>query len=226
MRGRCREYNQNPRRPRGCKGLIAMDIAPARIAPLLRMVDEVVVSFSVAAGFLAAVPLCAVQGSLLVEWSPDLFLSTWLLAFLAVYPFVCALLNARYLLASPGDASKAAASERMETVTVVAGAFGVLCAAALVSTLRLDTTSPGGLAAAGLGMVAGLIWYAASRILPRGREGSTPALAFLLAASAVFGLIGTVGAGFSWKVLVLLYPLNLLLVLAKLVRRSRHRRNG
>ena len=74
------------------------------------MVDEGVVSFSVAASFLAAVPLCAIQGSWLAEWSFDLFFATWILAFLAAYPFVCALLNAYFLAALPVDRERMAAS--------------------------------------------------------------------------------------------------------------------
>ena len=86
------------------------------------MVDEGVVSFSVAASFLAAVPLCAIQGSWLAEWSFDLFFATWILASLAAYPFVCALLNAYFLAALPVDRERMAASGRMETATIVAGA--------------------------------------------------------------------------------------------------------
>ena len=72
------------------------------------MVDEGVVSFSVAASFLAAVPLCAIQGSWLAEWSFDLFFATWILASLAAYPFVCALLNAYFLAALPVDRERMA----------------------------------------------------------------------------------------------------------------------
>ena len=89
----------------------------ARLSLFFRMVDEGVVSFSVAASFLAAVPLCAIQGSWLAEWSFDLFFATWILASLAAYPFVCALLNAYFLAALPVDRERMAASGRMETAT-------------------------------------------------------------------------------------------------------------
>ena len=116
----------------------------ARLSLFFRMVDEGVVSFSVAASFLAAVPLCAIQGSWLAEWSFDLFFATWILASLAAYPFVCALLNAYFLAALPVDRERMAASGRMETATIVAGAFGLLCAACLTDSSRMETVSTAG----------------------------------------------------------------------------------
>lgn len=197
------------------------------------MVDEGIVSFSVAAGFLVAVPLCAVQGSWLVEWSFSMFLATWVLAFLTAYPFVCVLLNTCYLTAPPDDVARVAAGRRMEAATVAAGAFGVLCAALLTAPSRVETAvgsgSVDGLAVVGVGMLACLVWYAAARFLPKGAETSAstiPALAALLVASTAFGLICTASAGLVWNVLVLLYPLNLLLILAKHLRTRLHERRG
>ena len=165
------------------------------------MVDEGVVSFSVAASFLAAVPLCAIQGSWLAEWSFDLFFATWILASLAAYPFVCALLNAYFLAALPVDRERMAASGRMETATIVAGAFGLLCAACPTARFRSKSAaSPGSEAMA--------------------------ALSALIVSSTTFGLVCTVGTGLVWKILVLMYPLNLLLVLAKLAKGSKDAEAG
>ncbi len=183
------------------------------------MVDEGVVSFSVAASFLAAVPLCAIQGSWLAEWSFDLFFATWILASLAAYPFVCALLNAYFLAALPVDRERMAASGRMETATIVAGAFGLLCAA-----------STAGRTFVGAGMLACLFWYATARF--RSKSAASPgseamaALSALIVSSTTFGLVCTVGTGLVWKILVLMYPLNLLLVLAKLAKGSKDAEAG
>lgn len=203
----------------------------ARLALLFRMVDEGIVSFSVAAGFLVAVPLCAVQGSWIVEWSFGMFVATWVLAFLTAYPFVCVLLNTCYLTAPPDDAVRAAAGKRMEAATIFAGAFGVLCAALLTVPSHVDSaveTGPvDGLAIVGVGMLACLAWYAAARFLPRVGEPSAstmPALAALLVASTAFGLLCTVCSGLVWKALVMLYPFNLLLILAKHLRTRLHER--
>ena len=163
------------------------------------MVDEGVVSFSVAASFLAAVPLCAIQGSWLAEWSFDLFFATWILASLAAYPFVCALLNAYFLAALPVDRERMAASGRMETFV-------------------------------GAGMLACLFWYATARF--RSKSAASPgseamaALSALIVSSTTFGLVCTVGTGLVWKILVLMYPLNLLLVLAKLAKGSKDAEAG
>lgn len=186
------------------------------------MVDEGIVSFSVAVGFVAAIPLCALQGSWLVEWSLIVFFATWIFSFLTAYPFVCALLSAYYLLASFREVSKAEAGSRMEAATVIAGAFGVLCAAFLASSSRVDATivsgSAGEFALAGLGMIACVLWYAATHFLSKDAEASPSAiaaLALLLAASTMFGLVSTAGSSSFWMGLVLLYPFNLLLILAK-----------
>ncbi|MFQ9181492.1 MAG: hypothetical protein ACLR3C_17640 [Eggerthella lenta] len=83
-------------------------------------------SFSVAASFLAAVPLCAIQGSWLAEWSFDLssLHGSWRPWRLTL---VCALLNAYFLAALPVD------RERMAPAAHGDGndrrwAFGLLCA--------------------------------------------------------------------------------------------------
>ena len=163
------------------------------------MVDEGVVSFSVAASFLAAVPLCAIQGSWLAEWSFDLFFATWILAFLAAYPFVCALLNAYFLAALPVDRERMAASGRMETATIVAGAFGLLCAACLTDSSRMETVSTAGRTFVGAGMLACLFWYATARF--RSKSAASPgaeamtALSALIVSSTTFGLVCTVGTG-------------------------------
>lgn len=203
----------------------------ARFALLLRMVDEGIVSFSVAAAFLVAVPLCAVQGSWLVEWSFGVFVATWVLAFLTAYPFVCALLNACYLTASPDDAARAAAGKRMETATIAAGAFGVLCAALLTSPSRVDAAAADALAVVGAGMLACLAWHAATRVRAKGdcsdpSASSMAALSALVASSTAFGLICTACSALVWKVLVLLYPFNLALILVKHLRAQMHARRG
>ena len=179
------------------------------------MVDEGVVSFSVAASFLAAVPLCAIQGSWLAEWSFDLFFATWILAFLAALPV---------------DRERMAASGRMETATIVAGAFGLLCAACLTDSSRMETVSTAGRTFVGAGMLACLFWYATARF--RSKSAASPgseamaALSALIVSSTTFGLVCTVGTGLVWKVLVLMYPLNLLLVLAKLAKGSKDAEAG
>ena len=202
----------------------------ARLSLFFRMVDEGVVSFSVAASFLAAVPLCAIQGSWLAEWSFDLFFATWILASLAAYPFVCALLNAYFLAALPVDRERMAASGRMETATIVAGAFGLLCAACLTDSSRMETVSTAGRTFVGAGMLACLFWYATARV--RSKSAASPgseamaALSALIVSSTTFGLVCTVGTGLVWKILVLMYPLNLLLVLAKLAKGSKDAEAG
>lgn len=203
-----------------------MELDAAPPASLSRVIDEAVVTVSVAATFVASVPLCAIQGIWLVVWSPVLFFIIWPLAFLAVYPFVCALLGTRYLLASPDDSVKPKAGERMEAVTVAAGAFGVLCVAALTFFLGVGSVaanvSVGVLAVTGMGMLACLLWYAIARFASGAGRSSmlaVAALAALIATSTVFGFVVTDEAGLAWRVLALMYPINLSLVLAKLVRR-------
>lgn len=195
----------------------------------MRMVDEGIVSFSVATGFLLAVPLCAVQGSWLVEWSFGMFVATWALAFLTAYPFVCALLNACFLTAPPDDLVRAAAGRRMEAATIAAGAFGVLCAAILTVPSRVGSSAAGALAAVGAVMLACLAWYGSTR-LPSNGGGSSPSslapLASLLASSTAFGLVCIVGSALVWKILVLLYPFNLLLILAKHLKARLHARRA
>ena len=182
------------------------------------MVDEGVVSFSVAASCLAAVPLCAIQGSWLAEWSFDLFFATWILASLAAYPFVCALLNAYFLAALPVDRERMAASGRMETATC------------LTDSSRMETVSTAGRTFVGAGMLACLFWYATARF--RSKSAASPgseamaALSALIVSSTTFGLVCTVGTGLVWKILVLMYPLNLLLVLAKLAKGSKDAEAG
>lgn len=195
-----------------------------RLAPLSRMVDEGIVPFFMAACFVAAVPLCAIQGRWLVEWSPILFFAIWFIAFLTACPFVCALLNARYLLASPDDPAKTKAGARMEAVTVATGAFGVLCAAVLASSARAGLAaapaSVGVLAVTGLGMLACLLWYVIARFVSGAVKPSMSAiaaLAALIATSMAFGLVVTDEIGLAWRFLALMYPLNLLLMLAKLI---------
>ena len=175
-------------------------------------------------------PLCAIQGSWLAEWSFDLFFATWILAFLAAYPFVCALLNAYFLAALPVDRERMAASGRMETATIVAGAFGLLCAACLTDSSRMETVSTAGRTFVGAGMLACLFWYATARF--RSKSAASPgseamtALSALIVSSTTFGLVCTVGTGLVWKILVLMYPLNLLLVLAKLAKGSKDAEAG
>ena len=126
------------------------------------------------------------------------------MAFLAAYPFVCALLNAYFLAALPVDRERMAASGRMETATIVAGAFGLLCAACLTDSSRMETVSTAGRTFVGAGMLACLFWYATARF--RSKSAASP--------------------GLVWKILVLMYPLNLLLVLAKLAKGSKDAEAG
>ena len=48
----------------------------------------------------------------------------------------------------------------------------------------------------------------------------------MIVSSTTFGLVCTVGTGLVWKILVLMYPLNLLLVLAKLAKGSKDAEAG
>lgn len=146
------------------------------------------------------------------------------------YPFVCALLNAYFLAALPVDRERMAASGRMETATIVAGAFGLLCAACLTDSSRMETVSTAGRTFVGAGMLACLFWYATARF--RSKSAASPgseamaALSALIVSSTTFGLVCTVGTGLVWKNLVLMYPLNLLLVLAKLAKGSKDAEAG
>lgn len=138
----------------------------------------------------------------------------------------------RLLLAAlPVDRERMAASGRMETATIVAGAFGLLCAACLTDSSRMETVSTAGRTFVGARHARRACSGMRRLVSDRNRPASPgseamAALSALIVSSTTFGLVCTVGTGLVWKILVLMYPLNLLLVLAKLAKGSKDAEAG
>ena len=193
------------------------------------MVDEGVVSFSVAASFLAAVPCAPSREAGL----PSVFRPVLRYMDLGVpggLPF--RLRTAERLL--PGGSacrSRADGGQRAHgDGNDRRWGVGLLCAACLTDSSRMETVSTAGRTFVGAGMLACLFWYATARF--RSKSAASPgseamaALSALIVSSTTFGLVCTVGTGLVWKILVLMYPLNLLLVLAKLAKGSKDAEAG
>lgn len=195
---------------------------------LIRLFDEHAVTLSVSASFIAAIPMVLMQLGKFGAVSPVQFVIFTLVAVSITFPLACSAMNARYLVVSDCCKQCIDAGVRMETATIVVGALGILCSTAFLFVVEpdiVDSAEIGWMLASGVMIILAIIGFFLSRSLDDLHEKANRAmiaLAVQFVASIVFETFLLSYSDALLAALLLLYPANVALILAKRFRIARH----